>query len=62
MLLQDIKDLVEEEEKQKEQDRKCKTHEEMKAEDTRKRALETLTPEKGNKSGRISPCPHTCDM
>ena len=53
MLLQDLQDILDEEEKQKEKDKMEKSQEEAKAVDVRKRALETLTPEKGAKSGSL---------
>ena len=49
MLLQDLQDILDEEEKQKEKDKIEKSQEEAKAVDVRKRALETLTSEKGAK-------------
>lgn len=51
MLLQDLQDLLDEEEKQKENYKMERPHKEIKANEVRKRALETLTPEKGAKAG-----------
>ena len=53
MLLQDLQDILNEEEKQKEKDKMENSLEEAKAVDVRKRALETLTPEKGAKAGNL---------
>ena len=53
MLLQDIKDILDEEDRQKEKEKQNKSEEEQKAVDVRKRALETLTPEKGTKTGIV---------
>ena len=54
MLLQDLLELYNEEEQERKRVKDSKKKEEEKALDLRKRAMETLTPEKGDKEGNIN--------